>query len=137
MRHSLNTYLIDKEYLERYIKTSIGQLSEANEKVAELTEFKATQVKAAAEAKTASRLAQLTELLGDDQAVSMNASLASLSDDAFSGVLTSLGVKSKTEADTPLFKEVGVDGEVDSTKLEDDVKSNGVMHILAAKYPKK
>lgn len=122
--------------LSAQLTSAHAEVAELKELVAQATEFQANQIKVAAEAKAASRLTQLAELLGDEAAATMNASLASLSDEAFGGVVTSLGVKSKAEAATPLFKEVGVDGEVDAEKLADDVKSNGVMHILAAKYPK-
>ena len=118
------------------LATANAEVAELKDLVAQATAFQENQLKLAAEAKSASRLSQLTSVLGDAEAATLNASLASLSDEAFSGVVHSLGVKSKAEAATPLFNEVGVDGEVDSTKLADDVKSNGVMHILTAKYPK-
>lgn len=127
--------------LQATIAALSTQLSVANANVAELTElvaqaaeFQTNQLKVAAEAKSASRLAGLASVLGDEQAATMNASLASLSDDAFDGVLASLGAKSKTEAASPLFKEVGVDGEIDDKKLADDTKGSGVMDYLTAKY---
>lgn len=122
--------------LQSTIAALSAENAELKELVAKATAFQENQLKLAAEAKSASRLASLVELVGNEAAATMNASLASLSDEAFSGVVSSLGAKSKAEAATPLFKEVGVDGEVDAKKLADDVKSNGVMHILAAKYSK-
>ncbi len=127
--------------LQATVETLTAALADANAQVAELTalvaqatEFQAEQLKVAAEAKSASRLSQLATLLGDSAAATMNQSLAALGDEAFNGVVASLGVRSKTEAETPLFSEVGVDGEVDAVKLADDTKSTGVMNYLTNKY---
>lgn len=135
---------VDVAGLEATVAALTSQLAEANNRNAELTElvaqateFQASLVKQAAEAKTASRLASLVTVMGDAQAATMNASLASLSDEAFNGVLASLGAKSVAEASTPLFTEVGVDGEVDDKKLADETKGSGVMDYLTAKYKAK
>lgn len=135
---------VDVASLQASVAELTGQLSaalareaELTELVAKATEFQADLVKQAAEAKSASRLAALATTLGDEAAATMNASLASLSDEAFSGVLASLGAKSVAEAATPLFKEVGVDGEVDTKKLADETKGSVVMDYLTAKYPVK
>lgn len=103
--------------LTEQLAATLAKNVELNALVDAATEFKAAQEKAAAEAKVAARTAALADAVGTEQAASLQAAIAGLDDTAFAAVVTAMTSKSKVEASTPAFKEVGVEGSTDQTKL--------------------
>lgn len=106
-------------------------------KIAELSaiveaakEFEAAQVKAAAEAKTAARVAALVAVVGTEQAASLQAATASMDDAAFDTVVGAISATRKVESAMPAFKEVGVEGSTDQTKLAAEVTGNATLNYL-------
>jgi len=83
--------------------------------------------KAQQEAKDAQRLAQITEVVGEDAAVDLSKSLQSLDDEAFTTVLKSLKASKEVVESSDLFKQTSVqgeDGEKDSrAKFQEMLKS--------------
>lgn len=112
-------------------------LADKDAKIAELSglveaahEFKAAQAKAAAEAKVAARTAKLAEVIGNEQASTLQVALASLDDAAFDVAVAAMSNKLKVEEANPAFKEVGVDGSADATKLAAETSGSRVMDYL-------
>jgi len=115
----------------------VAELASKDSKIAELTalvdaatEFKAAQEKAAAEAKVVARTAKLAEVVGTEQATSLQAALASLDDAAFDVAVGAMSNKMKTEETSAAFKEVGVEGSTDAVKLVADASGSRVMDYL-------
>lgn len=113
------------------------ELSAKDDKIAELsalvaaaTEFKAAQEKIAAEAKVAARVSKLANVVGDEQAASLQAATAALDDAAFDAVVSAMTSKATTEAASPAFKEVGVEGAADAQKLAAEGSGSRVMDYL-------
>jgi len=110
--------------LTEQLNGKAAELADKDSKIAELTalveaatEFKAAQEKAAAEAKVVARTAKLADVVGTEQAASLQAALASLDDAAFDVAVGAMSNKLKTEENSTAFKEVGVEGSADATKL--------------------
>lgn len=130
---------VDVAALQGAVTSLTKELAAANAKVAELTalvaaatEFKAAQEKAAAEAKAAARSAALTEVVGTEQAANLLAATAAMDDNAFGAVVTALSFKSKAEANSPAFKEVGAEGSVDQSKLNAEAYGGKTADYLQA-----
>jgi hypothetical protein len=114
--------------LTEQLADNVTAIAARDSKIAELTalveaatEFKAAQEKAAAEAKVVARVTKLTEMVGTEQAASLQAATAALDDTAFDAVVSALSVKQKVEAANPAFKEVGAEGTTDQAKLTAEV----------------
>jgi hypothetical protein len=123
--------------LKETVASLTAQLATANEKIATLTaqveaavEFKAAQEKAAAEARTALRKAKLEDVVGTEAAVGLLAATALMDDTAFEAVVAAVAFKATKEAATPAFKEVGVEGSADATKLAAEAQGSKVMDYL-------
>jgi hypothetical protein len=133
---------VDVAGLQASLASLTAELAGANDKIAELTafaeaatEFQAAQAKAALDAKTAVRKLAVVEAVGTVKADALMAATASLEDGAFNAVMAAMKTTTDTEAETALFKEVGVDATADTSKLAAD--SNPVMDYLTAKYKSK
>lgn len=124
--------------LTEQVAANAAALAEKDATIAALTaqveaavEFKAAQEKAAAEAKIAARNSKLVEVVGTDAAAGLMAATASLDDTAFDAVVNAMSVKAKVEATAPAFKEVGVEGTADASKVSAEAGSgNRVMDYL-------
>lgn len=123
--------------LTEQLAANASALAEKDSKIAELSalveaavEFKAAQAQATAEAKVATRVAALAEVVGTEQATTLEAALASLDDGAFQVALSAMTTKLKVEASAPAFKEVGVEGTTDTTKLAAESNGSRVMDYL-------
>jgi septal ring factor EnvC (AmiA/AmiB activator) len=115
----------------------VAELADKDSKIAELTalvnaatEFKAAQEKAAAEAKVAARTAKLAEVVGTEQATSLQAALATLDDAAFDVAVGAMSNKLNTEAKSAAFNEVGVEGSTDAVALATETSGSRVMDYL-------
>lgn len=133
---------VDVAALQASLATAVSELADAQTKIAELsglvaaaTEFAAAKDKAALEAKLSARKAKVTAALGTAKADAFMAATASMEDTAFDAVMSAMATTAATEADTALFKDVGVDAEVDQTKVS--AETNGVMDYLTSKYGQK
>lgn len=123
--------------LTEQLAATVSALAERDAKIAELqaqvdaaVEFKAAQAKAAAEAKVAARTAALADLVGTEQASVLQVALASLDDAAFDVALAAMSSKVKVEEKSEAFKEVGVEGSTDATKLAAEANGSRVMDYL-------
>jgi len=123
--------------LTEQLNGNVAELAAKDSKIAELTamvnaatEFKAAQEKAAAEAKVAARTAKLAEVVGTEQATSLQAALATLDDAAFDVAVGAMSNKLKTEATSAAFKEVGVEGSTDTVALAAETSGSRVMDYL-------
>jgi hypothetical protein len=126
------------------LKAATELLDETNAKLGEVTEkLTAAQVivdevnaaKAAAQAeahalKMAARKAAVVAAVGEAKATAFLAATESLDDAAFEAVAAALTGTVAAEANSALFKEVGVDGQVDASKPAESQE----MKILKKKY---
>lgn len=135
---------VDVAALQASVATLTSQLSDATSKIIELTslveaaaEFNSNREKAALEAKLANRKSLVEAAVGTVKADSVMAAVAGLDDGAFATVLSAMTAGTATEADTPLFKEQGVDASADVTAITKAAESNPVLDILQAKYQPK
>ena len=92
---------------------------------------KAGMVAAALAAKLAARKEKVVATIGTEKADALLAATENLDYAAFSAVVSALAGSVEAEADTELFKEVGVDAELDATKVEKESKE---MKLLQEKY---
>ena len=118
-----------------------SQLAESQSKVAELTtalsmfaEQKAAAEALAAAAKLAARKEKVVMAVGTVKADALMAAMTEMSDGTFDAVLSAMATTVKAEANSPMFKEVGVEGSADPAKLEAEA-SNGTMQYLKSQYP--
>jgi len=118
--------------LTALVESKDAQIAELNAVVAAAVEFKAAQEKAAAEAKAAARNAALTEVVGTEQAASLLAATAAMDDVAFGAVVDALNFKSKAEASSAAFTEVGAEGATDQAKLDAEVAGGKTADYLQA-----
>lgn len=123
--------------LTEQLNGKVAELADKDSKIAELTalveaatEFKAAQEKAAAEAKVAARTAKLAEVVGTEQATSLQAALATLDDAAFEVAVGAMSNKLNTEAKSAAFNEVGVEGSTDAVALAAETSGSRVMDYL-------
>ena len=95
------------------LKASFEEVKATNEKLqAALNASESAQKELAAQAKAkvvAERTSKLEGVIGSVQAKNMVASLETLDESAFNLVVESMAANFKKEADSPLFKEAGVD----------------------------
>jgi hypothetical protein len=133
-----DTNAVDVAGLQASLASTVAELADAHTKITELSalveaakEFNAAQVAAALEVKTAARKLAVVNAVGTVKADALMAATASLEDSAFDAVMAAMTTTAAAEADTALFKEVGVDAEASTTSLAD---SNPVMDYLTAKY---
>ena len=132
-----NVAALDVKGLQDAVVSMTSLVAEKNARIAELeaivaaaTEFKAAQEKAAAEAKIAARNAALVDVVGTEQAASLQVALASLDDASFAVAVGALSNKMKVEEASPEFKEVGVEGTTDAAALAAEAQGNRVMDYL-------
>lgn len=114
-------------------------LTDAKAQIAELSaiiqtnkEMTAAAEAKALEAKMASRKEQIVAAVGTDKAETLMNSTKDLDDKSFSAVMAVVTLSVDKEANTPLFKEAGVDGKVDADKAVDEGSS--LRALLVAKY---
>lgn len=131
---------VDVVELQASLVSATAELADAKTKIAELTtlveaaaDFHAEQAKAALEAKLDARKAKVAAAVGSDKADALMAATASMEDGAFDAVMAAMATTQNSEAETPLFKEVGVEASADPTKLA----SNATMDYLVSKYKTK
>ncbi len=126
--------------LQASFESLTAQFAESQNKVAELTTALSAfaEQKAAADAlvhaaKMASRKEKVVLAVGTVKADSLMAAMAEMSDATFDAVTAAMTTTATAEAQSPLFKEVGVDGSADPAKLAAEAE-NGVMQYLKAQY---
>ena len=128
---------VDVAALQTAVASLTEQLAAKDTQIAELSalveaaaEYKAAQEQAVAEAKVAARSAKLTDVVGTEQAAGLLAATSMLDEASFEAVVTAMSFKMKAEASSPMFKEVGVEGQANTEKLVTEAKSNRVMDYL-------
>lgn len=110
------------------LETAQAALEALNEKLNAYTEAE-TKAKAEAEAaRIASRKAALVAAVGDTEAEALYASLEALPDTAFDAVVAKMAAAAKAVEESPMFKEVGRDG-------DKGVELSTLDKLLAEKYP--
>lgn len=125
------------------LTAALAELAEVKASLAEVTAALAevSNAKEAAEAdalatKLAARQVRVEAALGTELAAGFMAAVADMSDDKFEGVMAAMTASSTKEAESPAFKEVGVDAQADAQALAKAAETNGTMEILRAKYQK-
>lgn len=117
--------------LTEQLAAKVDEVAALTAQVEAAVEFKAAQAAAAAEAKAATRLAALVGAVGTVAATGLMAATASMEDAAFDAVLAAVSLKTQAETAAPAFKEVGVEGNADATKLSAEaVSGNRVLDYL-------
>ncbi len=117
--------------LTEQLAAKVGEVAALTAQVEAAVEFKAAQAAAAAEAKAAARLAALVGAVGTEAASGLMAATASMEDTAFDAVLAAVSLKTVAESASPAFKEVGVEGNADASKLSAEaVSGNRVLDYL-------
>ena len=111
-----------------------AQLAEAQASLAVVESAKQELVASAAAAKLAARSAALVAAVGTDKAPTLLANLSVLDDAAFESVVSSMSTSLSKEAESPMFKEVGVTAVVDATKVTDE---SSLTKALKQKYSAK
>ncbi len=114
------------------IATLTEQLATAQAALAAVEGAKEAALAEAKAVKAAARKVVVVGAIGDAKADAFLAATQGLDDAAFEAVTSALVGGVAAEADTALFKEVGVDANVDPTKPP--VAESGEMKILKAKY---
>jgi hypothetical protein len=92
---------------------------------------KEAMLAAHAAAKLAARMSKIEAAIGTEKAAGLMAATEGLEDAAFEAVVSALVGSVNAEANTSLFKEVGVTAEADATKI---VTESAEMRILKQKY---
>ena len=108
-----------------------SKLAGAQAALAIIEADKASMVAKAVEAKLASRKDKVVEMIGTERADALMTATANMEDAAFDAVLVAMSVATEKEANSAMFKEIGVSGEVDASKVEEE---GAVMKALKAKY---
>lgn len=103
----------------------------ANAALAEVEQARASAVAEAHAAKMAARKAVVVATIGDAKADAFVAATEMLDDTAFEAVSSALAGSAAAEADTPLFNDVGVEAQADTTKV---VEESAEMKLLKQKY---
>lgn len=117
--------------LTEQLAAKVGEVAALTAQVEAAVEFKAAQAAAAADAKAATRLAALVSAVGTVTATGLMAATASMEDTAFDAVLAAVSIKTVAESASPAFKEVGVEGNADTSKLSAEaVSGNRVLDYL-------
>lgn len=117
--------------LTEQLAAKVGEVAALTAQVEAAVEFKAAQAAAAAEAKAATRMAALVGAVGTVAATGLMAATASMEDAAFDAVLAAVSLKTQAETAAPAFKEVGVEGNADASKLSAEaVSGNRVLDYL-------
>ncbi len=104
--------------------------------LAEIESAKAALIAEAAEAKLTARKEKVVEMIGTERADALLSATASMDDNAFDAVLIAMSVGSAKEADSVLFKEVGVAGEVEASKVDEDPVARLSAKLAAQFNPK-
>lgn len=110
------------------------QLAEAQASLAAVESAKQELLASAAAAKLAARSASLVAAVGTDKAPALLANLSVLDDAAFESVVSSMNTNLSVEAESPMFKEVGVTAVVDATKVTEE---SSLTRKLKQKYSAK
>lgn len=95
-----------------------SQLSEAQAKVAELSSKLEADVATAAQAKLDARKAKLESTVGTVKAEEVFTALSSLDDTQFNAVVSAMETNLQAEADSPTFKEQGVEAAASDEAVE-------------------
>lgn len=106
-------------------------LNKANEVIAAAEAEKAEMAAKALAAKLDARKEKVVAAIGTEKAEGFMAATEGLDDAAFEAVVSALAGSVEVEANSELFKEVGVTAEVDAAKV---VEGSSVGEILKAKY---
>lgn len=114
-----------------------GKYEQAQAALEALAKEKAEMIAAAAAAKLEARKAQVVAAIGTEKADGLMAATENLDDVQFNAVLSALAGSVSAEADTAMFKEVGVTAEVDAVKVVEAGGESKEMKLLRAKYGKK
>lgn len=92
---------------------------------------KAEMIAKAEAAKQKARKEKVVAIIGTEKADALMAATAHLDDAAFEAVVSALAVSVEVEASSDMFKEVGVDAEVDTAKA---VQESEEMRLIKQKY---
>ena len=87
------------------------------------------------DAKMSARKSAVEASIGTEKADAFFAATEGLDDEAFTAIATALASSMEVEANSPMFKEVGVTGKTESEHLANEETPE--MKILKKKYPKK
>lgn len=153
---SVEAAAADLSAIQAELTEALSQVTTANELIAEMTEAHAAEVanlkaeieaaKAALDAieaekaemiakaeaaKLAARKEKVVAAIGTEKAEGLMAATGHLDDAAFEAVVSALAGSVEAEASSDLFKEVGVDAEVDAAKV---VEESEEMKLLKQKY---
>lgn len=110
------------------LETAQAALVAATEKLNAYTEAEEKAKAEAEAARIAGRKAALSAAVGDVEAEALYASLETLPDAAFDAVVAKMAAAAKSVEETPMFKEVGRDG-------DKGVELSTLDRLLAEKYP--
>lgn len=111
--------------------TAETALAAANAALAEVEQARAQVVAEAHAVKMSARKAVVVATIGDVKADAFVAATEMLDDAAFEAVSSALAGSAALEADTTLFKDVGVEAQADTTKV---VEESAEMKLLKQKY---
>lgn len=112
-----------------------GKYEQAQAALSAIEAEKAEMIAAAAAAKAEARKEQVVAAIGTEKADGFLLATEGLDDTAFAAVLSALVGSGQTEAQSPLFQEVGVTAEVNAEVVEGGESKE--MQLLKAKYGKK
>lgn len=116
------------------MKELSAKLEQAQSALAAVEDAKAALAVDAHKAKMDARKARVEASIGTDKSVALMSATEALDDASFDAVVKALAGSVEVEAQSTMFKEVGVSGEVDTSKIEEE---GAVMKALKAKYAAK
>lgn len=112
----------------------VSKLDEANAALAAIAAEKAAMAAEAEAKRLAARKEKVEAAIGTEKAAGLLLATEGLDDAAFNAVVSALAGSVEAEAETELFKEVGVTAEADAAKV---VTESAEMKILKQKYQSK
>ncbi len=117
------------------LSAALAQIDELKAEMAQFAEAKAAAELAAEQVKMDARMAVLSKEVGDERAKAVLAATKGMDDAQFNAIADALKVSAEAEANSPLFKEAGVDTEVLPQASKDD--KSLVRERLQKKYGNK
>lgn len=105
--------------LQNSHKELTAKFEQAQAALAVIEAEKASLVAQAAATKLEARKASVVAAIGTEKAAAMLEATSSLGDEQFEAVVGALTTSLEVEAQSMMFKEVGVSGEVDASKIDD------------------
>jgi signal peptide peptidase SppA len=119
---------VAKEAALSELTSKVAELSVAVEKIASLEAVVAQADASEATRKTEARKQRLSQVVPADKVEALMSTVGVLDEASFEAIATTFEAQAKVEKENVLFKEIGVDGEADSTKEDATTK------LIKAKY---